>query len=117
MTDIADQRADRVIEVTSQLIELRAVQKVYRAGKLEYVAVRGVDLAIVTISMLGLLNAITMSIRERTREIGVLRAIGAWAQDVRRIFRTETLSLAALVVAGPLRRATRLRPGDAIRYG
>ena len=41
MTDIADQRADRVIEVTSPLTELRAVQKVYRAGKLEYVAVRG----------------------------------------------------------------------------
>jgi len=27
-----------------------------------------------------------------------------------------TLVLAVLVVAGPLRRATRLRPGDAIRY-
>jgi putative ABC transport system permease protein len=116
--------------------------------------------------MLGLVNAITMSIIERTREIGVLRCIGARARDVRRIFRTETVSLAiigfalgvplgwvvahalqwlVLHVAGaqlpapytltnvgfalagtvvlallavvvPLRRATHLRPGDAIRY-
>jgi putative ABC transport system permease protein len=128
--------------------------------------VEGIGLLIVGISMLGLVNAITMSIIERTREIGVLRCIGARARDVRRIFRTETVSLAiigfalgvplgwvvahalqwlVLHVAGaqlpapytltnvgfalagtvvlallavvvPLRRATHLRPGDAIRY-
>ncbi len=131
------------------------------------VIVQGLGLLIVAISMLGLLNAITMDIIERTREIGVLRALGARASDLRRIFRTETvilavigfvlaiplgwllahalrwlvldlvnirlpapyslldlglafvgtLVLAVLVVTGPLRRATRLRPGDAIRYG
>jgi putative ABC transport system permease protein len=116
--------------------------------------------------MLGLLSTITMNILERTREIGVLRALGSRARDLRRIFRTETLTLAitgfvlaiplgwliahalqwlvlhlvnlslpapysltalglafigtlilaVLVVAAPLRRATRLRPGEAIRY-
>ena len=131
------------------------------------VIVQGIGLLIVAISMLGLLSAITMNIIERTREIGVLRALGARARDLRRIFRTETLTLAVvgfvlaiplgwliahalqwlvlhlvnlslpapyslvalglafigtlilavLVVAGPLRRATRIRPGDAIRYG
>ena len=131
------------------------------------VIVQGLGLLIVAISMLGLLNAITMDIIERTREIGVLRALGARASDLRRIFRTETvilavigfvlaiplgwllahalrwlvldlvnirlpapyslldlglafvgtLVLAVLVVTGPLRRATRLRRGDAIRYG
>ena len=125
-----------------------------------------IGLLIVAISMLGLINAITMNIIERTREIGVLRSLGARARDVRRMFRTETtalaligfvfavplgwlfahalrwlvlhvanaqlpapyalgnlvvalvgtLVLAALVVAVPLRHATRLRPGDAIRY-
>ena len=116
--------------------------------------------------MLGLVNAITMNIIERTREIGMLRCIGARARDLRRIFRTETVALAlagfalaipvgwiiaralqwlvlhvagaqlpapytlanigiaflgtivlaVLVVIAPLRRATRLHPGKAIRY-
>ena len=52
---------------------------------------------IVAISMVGLANAITMSIIERTREIGILRCVGARARDVRRIFATEGV---ALVLAG-----------------
>jgi putative ABC transport system permease protein len=49
---------------------------------------------IVAISMVGLANAITGSVLERTREIGVLRCIGARARDVRRIFTTEGIALA-----------------------
>jgi putative ABC transport system permease protein len=62
-------------------------------------------LVIVAISMVGLVNAITMGILERTREIGMLRCLGARARDIRRIFATEGLVIAALgwmigVVAG-----------------
>ncbi|MGZ4616918.1 MAG: ABC transporter permease, partial [Actinomycetes bacterium] len=121
---------------------------------------------IVAISLVGLANAITMSVIERTREIGVLRCIGARARDIRRIFAVEgvtlalagwllgipigyaldrflvwlvkkvvkveipvvfppwnlalalagTIALALLVVLLPIRRAVRLRPGDALRY-
>jgi putative ABC transport system permease protein len=49
---------------------------------------------IVAMSMVGLANAITMSIIERTREVGVLRCLGARARDVRRIFATEGVVLA-----------------------
>jgi putative ABC transport system permease protein len=49
---------------------------------------------IVAISMVGLANAITMSVIERTREVGILRTIGARARDVRRIFATESVVLA-----------------------
>jgi putative ABC transport system permease protein len=49
---------------------------------------------IVAISMAGLANALTMSVLERTREIGILRSIGAHARDIRRIFAAETLTLA-----------------------
>ena len=49
---------------------------------------------IVAMSMVGLANAITMSTIERTREIGILRCIGARARDVRRIFTTEGIALA-----------------------
>ena len=122
---------------------------------------------IVLMSLVGLANAVTTNVLERTREIGVLRCIGARARDVRRIFATEgvalavfgwalgvpvgyalnhaivwllkqvvnvdvpvtfppwnlvialvgTVVLALVVLALPLRRAVRLRPGDALRYG
>jgi putative ABC transport system permease protein len=125
-----------------------------------------VGLLIVAIGMAGLANALTMSVLERTREIGILRSIGARARDIRRIFAAETLTLAvagwligiplgylldlfiiwmikqvthlnltlayppwnlALALAGtillallislvPIRRATHLRPGAALRY-
>ena len=49
---------------------------------------------IVAISMVGLANAITMSVIERTREVGILRTIGARARDVRRIFAAESVVVA-----------------------
>jgi ABC-type lipoprotein release transport system permease subunit len=51
---------------------------------------------IVAISMVGLVNAITMNVLERTREIGVLRCIGARARDIRRIFAAEGLAISLL---------------------
>ena len=128
-------------------------------------AVMGVP--IVAIGMIGLVNMMTMNVIERTREIGILRCIGARGRDIRRIFRTEALAialggwllsiplgwliakilawavteifnfgsvpftfplwsipfalvgtvvLAGLVVIAPVRRAARIRPGDALRY-
>jgi putative ABC transport system permease protein len=123
-------------------------------------------LLIVAISLVGLVNAITMGVIERTREIGMLRCVGARARDVRRIFIVEGLAVAMLgwligialgwamghglvsltaslvkvdidfafpaanlaitligtvvltllVLLGPVRRATHLKPGDALRY-
>lgn len=51
-------------------------------------------LLIVGISMVALINTITTGVLERTREIGVLRCIGARGRDVRRIFATEGLTMA-----------------------
>ena len=61
-------------------------------------------LLIVAISMVGLVNAITMSVLERTREIGVLRCIGARAREIRRIFAAEglTVSLAGWLLGIPV---------------
>ncbi len=53
-------------------------------------------LLIVAISLVGLVNAITMAVLERTREIGMLRSVGARARDIRHIFATEGLIVAAL---------------------
>jgi putative ABC transport system permease protein len=51
-------------------------------------------LVIVAISMVALINTITMAVLERTREIGMLRSVGARARDIRRIFATEGLVVA-----------------------
>jgi ABC-type lipoprotein release transport system permease subunit len=59
-------------------------------------AITVLGLLIVAISMVGLVNAITMAVLERTREIGMLRSVGARARDVRRIFATEGLVVAVL---------------------
>ena len=107
-----------------------------------------------------------MGVIERTREVGILRCIGARARQIRRVFSAEVVLLAAvgwafgvligwliyqgllalvaryvdlclpqefspviplitmpgvlvltlLVIRGPLRRATRIQPGTALRY-
>jgi len=46
MTNVADQRAEPAIQAARPLIEMRGVEKVYHTGRLEYAALRGVDLAI-----------------------------------------------------------------------
>lgn len=51
---------------------------------------------VVLIGMVGLVNAITMNVIERTREIGVLRCVGARARDIRRSFAAESAGQAIL---------------------
>jgi len=53
-------------------------------------------LLVVAITLIGLVNALTMSVIERTREVGVLRSLGARARQVRRIFAAEAVLLAAV---------------------
>ena len=123
-------------------------------------------LVVVAITLIGLVSALGMGVIERTREVGILRCIGAKARQIRRVFSAEAVLLAAvgwafgvltgwliyqgllalvaryvdlslpqeflpviplitlagvlvltlLAIRGPLRRATRIRPGAALRY-
>ena len=125
-----------------------------------------VTFIVVLIVLIGLMSTLVMNILDRTKEIGMLRCIGAQSKDVRRVFSSEGLFLAflgwivglplgyvvyqimaaamasgmkltlpdkyALIYVGwslvfvmvgtliviffPLRRATNMKPGDAIRY-
>jgi putative ABC transport system permease protein len=123
-------------------------------------------LLVVAITLLGLVSTLTMGVIERTREIGILRCLGARARYVRQVFSAEAVALAAAgwtlgaplgwllsralmvfishdvgvgfpvvfplvslpvalaaviavtlaVIRMPLRRATRVQPGSALRY-
>lgn len=48
------------------------------------------------IILIGVINTLRMTIRERTREIGTVRAIGMQRKDVRNMFIIETLQLTAI---------------------
>lgn len=177
ITDRTNQAADRVSNTVEDTLDAAgyrvAADKLY-ARKADNKAANDTILnmiivvggVIVAISMVGLVSSITMSVLERTREIGILRCVGARARDIRHAYTAEgvtqaalgwlvglpfgyllsrllkqlsltimeieipsvfdvtialvvlaaTIALAALVVLGPVRRATRINPGDAIRY-
>jgi len=164
-TRIEDTLTAHGYDVNSQITYVRLANEIASYRTLT-TTLAVVGLLVVAISMAGLANALTMSVLERTREIGILRSIGARARDIRRIFAAETLTLAAagwligiplgylldlflvwlvkkvvninltlafppwnlaLALAGaillallvtlvPIRRATHLRPGAALRY-
>ena len=43
---VLEEQAERALEATAPLIEMRGVEKLYRTGKLEFRALRGVDLVV-----------------------------------------------------------------------
>jgi ABC-type lipoprotein export system ATPase subunit len=152
--------------VAAPLIELQAVEKVYRTCKLDYPALRGVDLSVETDEMVAIVGpsgsgkttimSIVTGIGRPTRGQVVVdgrrlndlseEELAVWrGQNVGIVFqffqllptltalenamlpldfarkrskreRLGTVLLALLIMRIPLRRAVRLRPGDAIRY-
>ncbi|MGC8827375.1 MAG: ABC transporter permease, partial [Anaerolineae bacterium] len=58
-----------------------------------------IALALVAPSLLGMMNTLAINIIERTREIGLLRAIGSTRRQIRRMIRAESLLLSALGTA------------------
>jgi len=50
----------------------------------------------VLISVFGIVNTLTLSIHERTRELGLLRAVGMTRREVRRMVRYESVITAAI---------------------
>jgi putative ABC transport system permease protein len=93
-TRIEDTLTAHGYDVSSEIVYVRLADEI-ASNRTLTTTLAVVGLLIVAISMAGLANALTMSVLERTREIGILRSIGARARDIRRIFAAETLTLAA----------------------
>jgi putative ABC transport system permease protein len=163
--NVEDRLTARGYEVGTEIVYVGERDNV-AANRVLTTSIAVLGFLVVAISMVGLVGAVTTSMLERTREVGILRCIGARARDVRAIFASEgvvlavagwfagiavgyaveralvwlirelidvdipvvypishvavallgALVLALVVMALPLRRAVRLKPGDALRY-
>ena len=92
---LEDTLGGRGTQITTQEIYVARHDNVKLNGMLTQV-ITVLGLVVVALSMVGLVNAITMAVLERTREIGTLRSIGARARDVRRIFGVEGIVVALI---------------------
>lgn len=78
---------------TSPLQTLEQINQFFVILNLLFVGFGGIGLLIAT---LGMFNTLTVSLLERTKEIGLMVALGARRRDVRRLFVVESVSLALL---------------------
>ena len=77
-------------DTTSPVDTLDQVNEVFRFFNLILVGLGGVGLVI---AVLGMINTLTVSLLERTREIALMMAIGARPKDMRRLFTIEAMLL------------------------
>lgn len=65
-------------------------------NRLIVTVVMAMGLPVVAIGMIGLVSSMTSNVLDRTREIGILRSIGARRRDLRAMFRAEGATIALL---------------------
>lgn len=95
---------DRVNQVRSDITDLgystsapeNLVASVQRYLRVVEIVLAGIGLIALVIASLGITNAMLAAVRERRREIGVLKAIGARDRDVARVFLLEAAVLGML---------------------
>jgi putative ABC transport system permease protein len=95
---------DQVLDVADQITEmgfqantlLQYVQGLNNFYKILQVVFGGVGAIALLVAAIGIANTMTMSILERTREIGLMKAVGATNRDVLAIFLGEAAGIGFL---------------------
>ncbi len=97
MKQMRDERRIRTTQTKFQVMTMYegASQILQLEEALNLITILAV-LVLFFIILIGVMNTLRMTVRERTREIGTVRAIGMQKRDVRRMFMYETLVLTTL---------------------
>lgn len=82
---------------TSPLQTLDQINQIFGILNIMFLGFGGIGLII---AILGMFNTLTISLLERTKEIGLMIALGARSRDIRRLFIIEAVGLA--VIGGAL---------------
>jgi ABC-type antimicrobial peptide transport system permease subunit len=98
---VVAQGLDRVAAVRAQITDIgfansapeSLITEFQRYRHVVEIVLGGIGLIALLIAALGICNALLAAVRERTREIGVLKAIGARDRDVLRVFLVEATAL------------------------
>lgn len=80
-------------ETNSPLDTIAQVNRFFRFFNLILFGLGGIGMFI---AVIGMLNTLTIALLERTKEIGLMIALGARRQDMRRLFITESLLLSVI---------------------
>jgi putative ABC transport system permease protein len=96
--------ADKVTDITQKITDMgflalsfkQIIEGLSQVFTLVQILLLGIGAIALIVAALGIINTMLMSILERTREIGIMKAIGASNTDVTKIFLMESLTIGFL---------------------
>lgn len=97
VNDVRQQIESFGLETTSPIDTIAEINQVFRFFNLILVGFGAIGMIV---AILGMFNTLTISLLERTREIGLMVALGARHRDVRLLFMVEALLLSAIGAIG-----------------
>lgn len=95
------ENADNVNEITDKIIKMgylafsfkQIIESINSIFTILEIVLLGIGAIALIVAALGIINIMLMSILERTREIGIMKVVGASNTDITRIFLMEALTI------------------------
>jgi putative ABC transport system permease protein len=90
---LADMHKDEAFSVVTQSTFTKMIARIFDIIKYVLAGIAGVSLVV---GGIGIMNVMMLTVRERVKEIGLMKAIGSTTMDVRLIFLTESALLGGI---------------------